>query len=247
VCSLDALQLDKATADAHEMKAGYDKFAADAAEFKAGFDKALLDNSEQKAQARAQQGSPWPGVASPRTRFGRLGHNNQQQRTRVRKAGWCASRSLQRIRTPEPDTALPVPASQLDKATADAAELKAGFDKATYDAVEMKAGFDKATADAAEFKAGFDKAVYDNAEQQAQARSLSLPCPPFCRFAGSSCLLASSSPAAGPCPSGAASSSVMAVFGAPRPLADATPCPRSCPLCLPAPSAEQGHRRRGRV
>ena len=29
---------------------------------------------------------------------------------------------------------------------------------------------DKATADAAEFKAGFDKAVYDNAEQQAQVR-----------------------------------------------------------------------------
>lgn len=52
------------TADASELKAGYDKMfmdnseqkaqldkaAADAAEFKSGFDKLLLDSSEQKAQ-----------------------------------------------------------------------------------------------------------------------------------------------------------------------------------------------------
>lgn len=57
---------------------------------------------------------------------------------------------------------------QLDKATADAAEFKAGLDKAAVDAVEMKAGYDKATADAAEFKAGFDKMTADFVEQKEQ-------------------------------------------------------------------------------
>ena len=58
--------------------------------------------------------------------------------------------------------------AQLDKATADAAEFKAGYDKLTVDAVEQKAVFDKLTADAAEYKAGFDKALLDNVEQKAQ-------------------------------------------------------------------------------
>ena len=57
---------------------------------------------------------------------------------------------------------------QLDKATADAAEFKAGFDKLTADGVEHQAQLDKATADAAEFKAGFDKVTADAVEQKAQ-------------------------------------------------------------------------------
>jgi hypothetical protein len=43
-------QLDKATADAAEFKAGFDKYAADAAEYKAGYDKLLVDTTEQRAQ-----------------------------------------------------------------------------------------------------------------------------------------------------------------------------------------------------
>ena len=65
---------------------------------------------------------------------------------------------------------------QLDKATADAAEFKAGYDKAAVDAAEFKAGFDKAAADAAEFKAGYDKLTVDTVEQQAQVRPRPLLC-----------------------------------------------------------------------
>jgi hypothetical protein len=46
-------QLEKATADAAELKAGYDKYSADAAEFKAGYDKLLVDMTEQQAQVCA--------------------------------------------------------------------------------------------------------------------------------------------------------------------------------------------------
>lgn len=62
-----------------------------------------------------------------------------------------------------------LPCVQLDKATADASEFKAGLDKASADAAEFKAGFDKFSADAAEFKAGFDKAAADAAEFRAEA------------------------------------------------------------------------------
>jgi hypothetical protein len=59
---------------------------------------------------------------------------------------------------------------QLDKATADAAEYKAGYDKVSADAAEFKAGYDKVSADAAELKAGFDKAVADTMEHKAQVQ-----------------------------------------------------------------------------
>ena len=67
-----------------------------------------------------------------------------------------------------PQTHYSLQHSQLDKATADASEFKAGFDKAAADAAEFKAGFDKVTVDAAEFKAGFDKVTADAVEQKAQ-------------------------------------------------------------------------------
>ena len=44
------MQLNKATVDAAEYKAGFDKAAADAAEFKAGYDKLAVDAVESKAQ-----------------------------------------------------------------------------------------------------------------------------------------------------------------------------------------------------
>ena len=42
------------------------------------------------------------------------------------------------------------------------------FDKIVVDSVEQKAQLDKATADAAEFKAGYDKLTVDAVEQKAQ-------------------------------------------------------------------------------
>lgn len=61
---------------------------------------------------------------------------------------------------------------QLDKATADAAEFKAGFDKLLVDTAEQQAVIDKATVDAVEMKAGFDKLLVDTSEQKAQASDL---------------------------------------------------------------------------
>lgn len=75
---------------------------------------------------------------------------------------------------------------QMDKLTADAAELKAGYDKlavdsseqkaqldkAAADAAEYKAGFDKAAADASEYKAGYDKLLVDTSEQKAQVGAI---------------------------------------------------------------------------
>lgn len=57
---------------------------------------------------------------------------------------------------------------QLDKVTADAAELKAGYDKLAVDSSEQKAQLDKAAADATEYKAGYDKLLVDTSEQRSQ-------------------------------------------------------------------------------
>jgi outer membrane murein-binding lipoprotein Lpp len=57
---------------------------------------------------------------------------------------------------------------QIDKLSADATELKAGYDKLAVDTSEQRAQLDKASADAAEFKAGYDKLMVDTSEQKAQ-------------------------------------------------------------------------------
>eukprot|EP00879_Flechtneria_rotunda_P005016 GHRR01005292.1.p1 GENE.GHRR01005292.1~~GHRR01005292.1.p1 ORF type:complete len:859 (+),score=362.03 GHRR01005292.1:904-3480(+) len=64
--------------------------------------------------------------------------------------------------------------AQLDKVAADAAEYKACFDKVTSDAAEYKAGFDKMTADAAEYKASVDKITADAAEYKEQMNRMAV-------------------------------------------------------------------------
>jgi hypothetical protein len=155
-------QLDKVTADAAEFKAGFDKalvdameqqaqldkVAADAAEFKAGYDKLTADTVEQKAQVRGLERRSGEGsMGRPR-----LGAVEAARAPRLTAAAALLVRTH----------------LQLDKATADAAEFKAGYDKLTVDTVEQQAQLDKATADAAEFKAGFDKALVDAVEQKAE-------------------------------------------------------------------------------
>jgi hypothetical protein len=121
-----------------------DKATADAAEFKAGFDKAVCDNFEQKAQVGSCAlycvlRPVLCGTAPSHLWLNHIHRLLDAPPLHTRSHGITRAASL---------------APQLDKATADAAEFKAGFDKMT--------------ADAAEFKAGFDKLVEDNYEQKNQ-------------------------------------------------------------------------------
>jgi hypothetical protein len=127
------VQLEKASADAAEFKAGYDKFAADAAEYKAGYDKLLVDNAEQEAQL---------SKASADAAEYKAGYDKYAADAAEYKAGY--DKLL--VDTSEQE-------AQLNKAAADAAEYKAGYDKYAADAVEYKAGYDKLLVDGAEQKA----------------------------------------------------------------------------------------------
>ena len=140
--------LDKATADAAEFKAGYDKLAvdtveqkaqldkaaADAAEFKAGYDKLTADAVEQQAQVDAWQGGQ---TAGDKTR------ERAVVSAYMAATGRCVLASLALRHAVNPLPTLCSHPKQLNKATADAAEFKAGFDKALADNVEQKAEFDE--------------------------------------------------------------------------------------------------------
>jgi outer membrane murein-binding lipoprotein Lpp len=84
---LPFLQLDKATADAAEFKAGYDKYAADAAEYKAGIDKLSADNAEQQAQLDKAEAD----AAEFKAGYDKLLVDTTQQRAQVGAAGSWSS------------------------------------------------------------------------------------------------------------------------------------------------------------